>query len=171
MTLSSVSSVFVSRSSGWCPTATHIGFVILVAVFSWFCPILSGECSTVAWHWLGSNPSQNIPTMRKRKNTVFVWQCQGRISLFASRLPYCTWEGILRPPLIWIIFSPVGTLKVFGRETTSVRSFAREKNIAVRRLWFKSDWNAHVTSAVWLCELFAPTENLKFHRCHLRNVT
>lgn len=48
MTLSSVSSVFVSRSSGWCPAATHIGFVILVAVFSWFCPFPSGECSTVA---------------------------------------------------------------------------------------------------------------------------
>jgi len=45
MTLSSVSSVFVSRSSGWCTTVTHIGFVILVVFFSWFCPIPSGECN------------------------------------------------------------------------------------------------------------------------------
>lgn len=148
MTLSSVSSVFVSRFSGWWRLWLTSGLLFWWLFFHGF--VEFHQTNVVLWpniDWVRI-PVRPPPAWEKG-NIQFLFDSAGGTDLLL-RLGCRALHGEeSSDPLGFETYSLQSWhLRHFGRETTSVRSILWEKNIALTRLWFKSDWNARVTSPV-----------------------
>jgi hypothetical protein len=172
MTLSSVCAVFVSRSNGWCRTVTHIGLLFWWLFFHGFVQFHQGNA--VMWpnvNWVRI-PVRPLPAWEKG-NIQFLFDIAPGAQISICALVAIPYMGTNPPtPLdlnqflskswdVWHSDEKPCLLEVWRGSKTSRWHFCD----------LTSDWNTHVTSAVSLCERFVSTENLKFNRCHLRNVT